>query len=115
MFAIVLVDWSLYLQHRLFHWVPWLWRLHVVHHSDTEFNLTTGIRFHPGEMLISMTIKAATVLALGAPRWVVLMFESLLSAVSLFTHTAHRAAEAAVRRAVYRDQSIVSSSGRVVE
>ena len=85
--AIVLLDASMYLQHRLFHWVPWLWRLHAVHHSDTEFDVTTGIRFHPGEILVSLAIKAAVVIALGASPWAVLAFETLLSSASLFEHS----------------------------
>jgi len=84
--AIILLDLSMYLQHRLFHWVPWLWRLHAVHHSDTEFDFTTGLRFHLGEILVSFALKAVTVLALGASVWVVIAFEALLSSATLFTH-----------------------------
>jgi len=85
--AIVLLDASMYLQHRLFHRVAWLWRLHAVHHSDTSFDLTTGIRFHPGEAVTSFAMKAAAVVIVGADAWAVLIFEVLLSTASLFTHT----------------------------
>ncbi len=84
--AIVLLDASMYLQHRVFHWVPWLWRLHAVHHSDTTFDLTTGIRFHPGEILVSLALKSAFVVVIGASPWAVLVFEALLSSASLFEH-----------------------------
>ena len=85
--AVVLLDASMYLQHRLFHRFAWLWRLHAVHHSDTAFDLTTGIRFHPGEAVTSFAMKAAAVVILGADAWAVLIFEVLLSTASLFTHT----------------------------
>lgn len=84
--AFVALDLVLYLQHRAYHWLPPLWRLHRVHHSDVNFDLSTGIRFHPGEMLISFAIKAAAVLALGASPLSVLCFEIVLSSSSLFTH-----------------------------
>jgi sterol desaturase/sphingolipid hydroxylase (fatty acid hydroxylase superfamily) len=101
--AIVLLDAGMYLQHRLFHWVPWFWRLHAVHHSDTAFDLTTGIRFHPGEILVSLAIKAAMVVALGASPWAVLTFEALLSSASLFEHSNVRIAprfDAPLRRVI---------------
>jgi sterol desaturase/sphingolipid hydroxylase (fatty acid hydroxylase superfamily) len=85
--AVLLLDASMYLQHRLFHRISWLWRLHAVHHSDTSFDLTTGIRFHPGEAVTSFAMKAAAVVILGADAWAVLIFEVLLSTASLFTHT----------------------------
>ena len=85
--AILVLDFSMYLQHRIFHWVPWLWRLHAVHHSDTAFDVTTGIRFHVGELLVSFVLKLVVVVALGASVAAVLVFEVLLSTASLFTHT----------------------------
>ena len=85
--AVVLLDASMYLQHRLFHRFAWLWGLHAVHHSDTSFDLTTGIRFHPGEVVTSFAMKAIAVVILGANTWAVLIFEALLSTASLFTHT----------------------------
>lgn len=84
--AIVLLDLVLYLQHVLFHSVPVLLRLHAVHHADPDFDLTTGIRFHPLEILLSALIKLAAVAALGAPVAAVLVFEVLLNAASLFSH-----------------------------
>jgi sterol desaturase/sphingolipid hydroxylase (fatty acid hydroxylase superfamily) len=84
--AVVLLDFAIYLQHVLFHAVPALWRLHRMHHADLEFDVTTGTRFHPIEILISMTIKFAVIAALGAPAAAVLIFEVLLNATSMFNH-----------------------------
>ena len=84
--AIVLLDLIVYLQHVLFHSVPLLLRLHSVHHADPDFDLTTGIRFHPLEILISAVIKLAAVAALGAPVLAVLAFELLLNATAMFDH-----------------------------
>lgn len=84
--AIVLLDLVIYAQHVLFHRVPVLWRLHRMHHSDVEFDVTTGIRFHPIEILLSMLIKLAAVVALGAPAVAVLLFEVLLNATTMFNH-----------------------------
>ncbi|MBA3670042.1 MAG: sterol desaturase family protein [Sphingomonas sp.] len=84
--AFVLLDLVIYGQHRLFHAVPLLWRLHRVHHADLELDVTTGIRFHPGEILLSMLIKFAAVLVIGAPALAVLIFEVVLNASSMFNH-----------------------------
>ncbi|WP_370401043.1 sterol desaturase family protein [Sulfitobacter sp. JB4-11] len=84
--AVLAFDLAIYLQHVLFHAVPALWRLHRVHHADLEFDVTTGVRFHPLEILISMAIKLLLVLALGPPALAVLIFEVLLNATSLFNH-----------------------------
>lgn len=91
--AVVALDLNMYVQHRLFHWLPWLWRLHAVHHSDTWFDVSTGVRFHVGEILVSFAIKLLVVLALGASVWAVIVFEALLSAASLFTHANVRLAK----------------------
>jgi sterol desaturase/sphingolipid hydroxylase (fatty acid hydroxylase superfamily) len=80
------LDLAIYWQHRLFHRVPLLWRLHRVHHADTAFDTTLAVRFHPLEIALSMAIKFAVVAALGAPPLAVLLFEVALSAGSLFTH-----------------------------
>lgn len=72
--SILLLDLAIYLQHVLFHAVPGLWRLHRMHHADLEFDLTTGLRFHPVEIVLSMVIKLAVVAALGAPAVAVLLF-----------------------------------------
>jgi sterol desaturase/sphingolipid hydroxylase (fatty acid hydroxylase superfamily) len=85
--AVVTLDLAIYLQHVLFHAVPALWRLHRVHHADLEIDVTTGARFHPIEILLSMGIKLGVVAALGAPAVAVLLFEILLNATSMFNHS----------------------------
>lgn len=84
--AVVVLDLVLYLQHLAFHHVDFLWRLHRMHHADLEVDVTTGLRFHPVEIVLSMGIKMAAVLALGAPVAAVIVFEVLLNASSLFNH-----------------------------
>ena len=84
--AVVALDFAIYLQHVLFHAVPALWRLHMVHHADMDFDLTTGLRFHTIEVLLSLGIKAAAIVLLGAPPLGVLAFEVLLNATSMFNH-----------------------------
>jgi sterol desaturase/sphingolipid hydroxylase (fatty acid hydroxylase superfamily) len=84
--SVVILDLAIYLQHVLFHAVPALWRLHRMHHSDLEFDVSTGLRFHPIEILLSMLIKFAVVAALGAPALSVLIFEVVLNATSMFNH-----------------------------
>ncbi|WP_275286069.1 sterol desaturase family protein [Halomonas elongata] len=84
--SFVALDMAIYFQHRLFHAVPWCWRLHRMHHADLEFDVTTGLRFHPLEILLSMGIKLAAVMALGAPVLAVLIFEVVLNATSMFNH-----------------------------
>ncbi|MGD9803411.1 MAG: sterol desaturase family protein [Hyphomicrobiaceae bacterium] len=84
--GIILLDLAIYLQHVLFHAVPALWRLHRMHHADLEFDVTTGIRFHPVEILLSMVIKFGVVATIGAPAISVLIFEVLLNATSMFNH-----------------------------
>ena len=84
--AIVMLDFAIYLQHVLFHTVPVLWRVHRVHHADIDVDVTTGYRFHPVEIFLSLLIKFATIIALGAPPMAVLLFEALLNAGSLFNH-----------------------------
>jgi sterol desaturase/sphingolipid hydroxylase (fatty acid hydroxylase superfamily) len=84
--AVVALDLVIYLQHVLFHAVPALWRLHRMHHADLEFDVTTGVRFHPIEIVLSMLVKLGAVAALGTPALGVLLFEVLLNATSLFSH-----------------------------
>lgn len=84
--AIVLMDLAIYWQHRLMHAVPLLWRMHRVHHSDLGMDVTTGVRFHPLEIALSMGIKLGLVALLGAPALAVIVFELVLSLGSLFTH-----------------------------
>jgi len=85
--ALLVMDLAIYLQHVLFHAVPILWRLHRVHHADLEFDVTTGIRFHPVEIVLSMGIKLLVVVALGPPALAILVFEILLNATALFNHS----------------------------
>jgi len=85
--SLLVLDLAIYLQHVLFHAAPALWRLHRVHHADLEFDVTTGLRFHPVEILLSMGIKLAVVAALGPPAIAVLVFEVLLNATSMFSHS----------------------------
>src|SRR5262249_56047481 len=84
--GVVALDFVIYLEHVLFHAVPLLWRLHMVHHADLDFDVTTGVRFHTLEILLSMGIKMAAVVLLGAPAVGVLVFEVLLNATSMFSH-----------------------------
>lgn len=84
--SMLLLDLAIYLQHIMFHAVPGLWRFHRMHHADLDFDVTTGLRFHPIEILISMGIKLAAVAALGPPAAAVLLFEVLLNATALFNH-----------------------------
>ena len=84
--AFLLFDLAIYWQHRLLHTIPLLWPLHRVHHSDTSFDVTTGVRFHPAEIALSMAIKLGLVVALGPHPAAVVIFELLLSASSLLTH-----------------------------
>jgi sterol desaturase/sphingolipid hydroxylase (fatty acid hydroxylase superfamily) len=84
--SVLLLDLLIYFQHRVFHRVPLLWRLHRMHHSDPDFDVSTAVRFHPLEILLSMGIKMAAVLLLGAPATAVLVFELLLNATSVFNH-----------------------------
>lgn len=84
--AVVALDLTIYLQHVMFHAVPLLWRLHLVHHADLDFDATTGVRFHTLEILLSMGIKIGAVVLLGAPAVSVVAFEILLNATSVFNH-----------------------------
>jgi len=85
--AVIALDLVIYLQHVMFHAVPLLWRLHRVHHADLDFDVTTGIRFHPIEILLSLAIKAAAIFVIGAPMAAVLIFELMLNLTSMFNHS----------------------------
>jgi sterol desaturase/sphingolipid hydroxylase (fatty acid hydroxylase superfamily) len=85
--AVVALDFAIYLQHVLFHAVPALWRLHMVHHADLDVDATTGLRFHTLEILISTFLKIGIVVALGPSVWAILTFEVLLNATSIFNHS----------------------------
>jgi sterol desaturase/sphingolipid hydroxylase (fatty acid hydroxylase superfamily) len=95
--ALLLLDLAIYAQHRVFHAVPLLWRLHRVHHADADYDVTTGLRFHPLEILLSLGIKCALIAALGAPAAAVLVFEVVLNATAIFNHANGRLPPAAER------------------
>ena len=84
--SVVLLDLVIYLQHVMVHAVPALWRLHRVHHADPDYDVTTGARFHPIEIILSMLIKFATIAALGPPVVAVIIFEVLLNGMAMFNH-----------------------------
>jgi sterol desaturase/sphingolipid hydroxylase (fatty acid hydroxylase superfamily) len=85
--SVVIMDLAIYMQHVLVHAVPVLWRLHRMHHTDLDFDVTTGARFHPIEIVISMGLKLMVVGALGAPALAVLIFEVILNATAMFNHS----------------------------
>lgn len=85
--GVIALDLVIYLQHRVFHHVPVLWRLHRMHHADLDIDVTTGVRFHPLEILLSLAIKVAAILAFGVPAAAVLVFEVALNATSMFNHS----------------------------
>jgi len=84
--AVLIMDAVIYGQHVLFHRVPLLWRLHQVHHADRDIDVTTGLRFHPLEIVLSMLIKITVVVALGAPVLAVVLFEMILNGMAMFNH-----------------------------
>jgi sterol desaturase/sphingolipid hydroxylase (fatty acid hydroxylase superfamily) len=85
--AVVILDFAIYLQHVMVHAVPMLWRLHRMHHADLDFDVTTGARFHPVEILLSIAIKMAVIVLIGAAPVAVLIFEIVLNATSMFNHS----------------------------
>jgi sterol desaturase/sphingolipid hydroxylase (fatty acid hydroxylase superfamily) len=85
-FCAIALDFIIYLQHVMFHAVPLFWRLHMMHHADMDYDLTTGSRFHPIEIIISMCIKGAAISVLGAPPIAVIVFEILLNGTAMFNH-----------------------------
>ncbi len=84
--GVMFLDFIIYLQHVMVHSVPMLWTFHMMHHADLDFDVTTGLRFHPVEIIVSMGIKIATVAFLGPPVIAVLIFEIVLNATSMFNH-----------------------------
>jgi sterol desaturase/sphingolipid hydroxylase (fatty acid hydroxylase superfamily) len=84
--SIVVMDFVIYFQHILMHAIPALWRLHRVHHADLDYDFTTGVRFHPLEIIVSMLIKFSAILMLGPPVIAVLIFEVILNVMSMFNH-----------------------------
>jgi sterol desaturase/sphingolipid hydroxylase (fatty acid hydroxylase superfamily) len=85
--GVIALDLLIYAQHVVFHHVPWLWRVHRMHHADLDIDVTTGVRFHPIEILLSLAIKIVGVVALGVPALGVVIFEVLLNATSMFNHS----------------------------
>ena len=85
--AVLLLDFIIYWQHQVFHWVPTLWRFHMMHHSDLDLDVSSGVRFHPVEMVISLLVKSAAVIALGVAPLAVVAFEIVLNATALFNHS----------------------------
>ena len=84
--AAIAMDFVIWLQHVMVHAVPALWRLHRVHHADLDYDLTTGARFHPIEIILSMLIKIAAVMVLGPPVVAVILFEVILNGMAMFNH-----------------------------
>lgn len=85
--SIFFLDFIIYIQHILFHIIPLFWRFHKVHHTDLDFDVSTGIRFHPLEIFLSLVIKMAAVVIIGAHPWAVVIFEIILNSSSLFNHS----------------------------
>jgi sterol desaturase/sphingolipid hydroxylase (fatty acid hydroxylase superfamily) len=85
--SVTLLDLTIYLQHRLLHAVPWLWRIHRVHHADPEIDVSTALRFHPVESVLSMLLKTGVVVSFGMPPIGVLIFEIILNGAAMFNHT----------------------------
>jgi len=85
-FSVLILDFVIYLQHIMFHSVPLFWRLHMVHHTDMDIDVTTGVRFHPVEIILSLGIKMIVVILIGAPLAAVLIFEIILNGTSMFNH-----------------------------
>jgi sterol desaturase/sphingolipid hydroxylase (fatty acid hydroxylase superfamily) len=85
--SVVFLDFVIYLQHVMFHAVPAFWRLHMMHHADLDFDLTTGTRFHPIEIVLSMIIKISMVTLIGAPPLAVIIFEVILNGTAMFNHS----------------------------
>ncbi len=84
--SVATMDFVIWLQHVMVHAIPLLWRLHRVHHADPDYDVTTGARFHPIEIILSMLIKFATILLLGPPVVAVILFEVILNGMAMFNH-----------------------------
>ena len=85
--SVLLLDVLIYIQHVIFHKIHWLWRFHRMHHSDTHIDVTTGIRFHPIEIVLSLLIKFAAILVFGIPAVAIVIFEIILNATAMITHS----------------------------
>ena len=86
MLGVIAMDFVIWVQHVMVHAIPLLWRLHRVHHADPDYDVTTGARFHPVEIILSMLIKFATILLLGPPVVAVILFEVILNGMAMFNH-----------------------------
>jgi sterol desaturase/sphingolipid hydroxylase (fatty acid hydroxylase superfamily) len=86
MLSLLALDLTMYVVHLMFHAVPALWRVHRMHHADVDFDVTTGARFHPIQILLALLIKFAVIFVLGPPVMAVLVFEAVFNALSLFNH-----------------------------
>lgn len=91
--TIIIMDFAIWAQHVAMHYVPVLWRMHRVHHTDVDLDATSGVRFHPLEISVSLLYKSAVVIALGAPVFAVMLYMAILSAMSVFTHANVKIAE----------------------
>ncbi|MGB4860687.1 MAG: sterol desaturase family protein [Dokdonella sp.] len=85
--SVVVLDLAIYWQHRWFHAIPVLWPIHRVHHSDTEFDVTLGLRFHPAEILLSLAYKMLLIVLLGIAPVAIIIYEVALAAFALLTHS----------------------------
>ena len=85
--SFIILDLSIYLQHMLFHTIPLLWRFHKVHHSDKDLDVTSGLRFHPVEILISLIYKAAIIILFGIDADIIIFFEIVLNSMAMFNHS----------------------------
>ena len=84
--SVIALDFLIYVQHRIFHRVPFFWAMHKVHHTDRDLDVTSALRFHPAEIIVSMVYKFACVILLGAPAAAVIIFEILLNGCAMFNH-----------------------------
>lgn len=85
--CIILFDLIIYAQHYIFHHIPLLWRIHRVHHTDVEFDVSTSLRFHPVEIILSLIVKSGAVLVLGASLEAIILFEVILNVMAMFNHS----------------------------
>lgn len=85
--SIIFLDWVIYVQHVIFHKVKFLWKIHRMHHTDLDIDVTTGSRFHPIEIIISMLLKISVIVVLGAPALSVILFEIILNGLAMFNHS----------------------------
>lgn len=85
--SVLLLDMLIYGQHAVFHHIPLFWRLHKMHHTDLDLDVSSGARFHPVEIILSMVIKMLAIVALGPPAWAVIVFEVVLNGTSMFNHS----------------------------